>query len=184
MTTEFTKVLERVQELAGPYLESLGLSLWGIETFGGEGRPVLRLFIDAEDGVDVEDCAQVSRQLGTAMDVEDLIHGAYSLEVSSPGLERRFFDPAQLPPYVGRELDVTTQAPIEGRKRFKGMFTALEDGVLTMACEGVTAAIPWSNVARARLVHTFETPEELKAKAKAPGKKTFKADKAATPDPA
>jgi len=184
MTQDNAKVLARIQELAAPFVESLGLSLWGIEMTGGTGRPTLRIFIEGPDGVDVEDCARVSRQLGAAMDVEELMHGAYNLEVSSPGLERRFFDLSQLAPYVGRELDVTTAEPHEGRKRFKGVFTALEGDSLSLECEGKAVSIPWDGVARARLVHVFETPEEMKAKARGKGAKTFKADKAAGPEKA
>lgn len=183
MNSDFTKVLARIQELAAPYVESLGLSLWGIEFTGGTGRPTLRVFIDGDDGVDVEDCARVSRQLGTALDVEDLLHGAYQLEVSSPGLERRFFEFSQLAPYVGRELDVTTSLPMDGRKRFKGALVSIEGQALILECEGVRFEIPWSEVSRARLVHTFETPEESKARARGRGKAAgnSKADKDAGP---
>ncbi len=184
MTQDNTKVLARVQELAGPYVESLGLTLWGIEMAGGSGRPTLRVFIEGPEGVDVEDCARVSRQLGTALDVEELVHGAYNLEVSSPGLERRFFDLSQLEPYVGRELDVTCAESHGGRKHFKGTFTALDGETLSLECEGKAVSIPWTEVAKAKLVHVFETPEEMKAKARGKGAKNFKADKAAGPEKA
>jgi ribosome maturation factor RimP len=180
MTQDNTKVLSRIRELVQPFAESLGLTLWGTEIAGGSGRPVLRVFIDGPEGVDVEQCARVSRQLAVALDVEELMHGAYDLEVSSPGLERRFFELSQLPPYVGQELDVTLEAPAEGRKRFKGVFTALTGETLSMECEGKAVSFPWGSVAKARLVYTFETPEESKAKARAKGKKTLsKADKPA-----
>ncbi len=175
MNTDNTKVLSRIKELADPFVESLGLSLWGMEFAGGEGRPTLRLFIDGPDGVDVEHCASVSRQLGAALEVEDLIPGAYHLEVSSPGLSRRFFELSQLPPYIGQELDITLAVPHGGRKRYKGTFDSLDGDVLNMTCEGASVSFPWSAVAKAKLVFTFETPEESKARAK----KTSKADKAA-----
>jgi len=184
MTQDNVKILSRIRELTEPFVETLGLSLWGLEFSGGDGRPTLRVFIEGEQGVDVEDCARVSRQLGTALDVEDLIHGAFQLEVSSPGLERRFFELSQLPPYVGGDLDVTLAAPLSGRKRFKGTFTALDGDVLTLACEGGPVSFPWSAVDKARVVYRFETPEESKAKAKAPGKKISKADKATSRDEA
>jgi len=175
MNTDTTKVLSRIKELASPYAESLGLSLWGMEFIGGEGRPTLRLFIDGPDGVDVEQCASVSRQLGAALEVEDLIPDAYHLEVSSPGLSRRFFELTQLPPYLGQVLEITLAAPVGGRKRFKGTFDSLDGDVLAMTCEGASVSFPWSDIAKAKLVYTFETPEESKARSK----KTSKADKAA-----
>uniref|UniRef100_A0A7C4AA38 Ribosome maturation factor RimP n=1 Tax=Fundidesulfovibrio putealis TaxID=270496 RepID=A0A7C4AA38_9BACT len=175
MTQDTSTVLLRIRQLAEPFIESLGLGLWGMEIIGGAGRPTLRLFLDGPQGVDVEHCAQVSRQLAVALEVEDLFPGAYNLEVSSPGLERRFFDISQLPPYIGRELDVTLNAPLGGRKRFKGAFTALDGRTLHMICEGAPVSFAWDDVARARLVHVFETPEESKAR----GRKTSKADKAA-----
>ena len=181
MTQDNAKALARIRELAEPYLESLGLSLWGLEFGASEGgHAALRVFIDGPDGVDVEDCARVSRQLGTALDVEDLVSGSYHLEVSSPGLERRFFELSQLAPYVGSELDVTLIAPVSGRKRFKGILTAIEGDALVIMCEDAPARLPWSQVAKAKAVHRFETPEDLKAKAKK--KHISKRDKAAPSD--
>ncbi|GFK92710.1 Ribosome maturation factor RimP [Fundidesulfovibrio magnetotacticus] len=175
MTQETEKKLTRIRDLVEPFAESLGLSLWGLEMVGGDGRPTLRVFLDGPEGVDVEHCAQVSRQLGLALDVEDLLPGAYHLEVSSPGLERRFFAFEQLAPHEGREIDVTLALPVNGRKRFRGVLDSARDGALALTCEGNALRFPWSDVTRARLVHHFETPEELKAK----GRKTSKADKAA-----
>jgi ribosome maturation factor RimP len=177
MTHDTTKVLSRVTELAAPFVESLGLALWGIEIAGGAGRPVLRVFIDGPDGVDVEQCARVSRQLDLALDMEDLVHGAYSLEVSSPGLDRRFFEFAQLVPYAGSELDVTLTVPLGGRKRFKGRIAALADGIVVLDCEGQEYSFAFSSLAKARLCYHFDTPEEMKAKARSKGRKTSKADK-------
>jgi len=179
MSQDNTTALARIRELTQPFVESLGLSLWGIEIAGGSGRPTLRVFIDGPDGVDVEQCAKVSRQLGMALDVEEPLHGAYHLEVSSPGLERRFFEYSQLAPYVGQELDLNTEESLNGRKRFKGILTALDGGTVTLLFEGSPVSFPWSAITKARLVYTFETPEESKAKAKAKGKKISTADKPA-----
>ena len=184
MSQDKIKELARIRELAAPFVESLGLSVWGLEIAGGDGRPTVRLFIESAEGVDVEQCAKVSRQLGLAMDMEDVIHGAYQLEVSSPGLERRFFEISQLAPYVGRDLDITLAEPLgkplEGRKRLKGAFVSLSGETLTITFEGEPVSFPWSDVTRVRLVHEFETPEASKARAR----KTSKADKAAARDKA
>ena len=194
MTQDVTQALLRIKQLAQPYVESLGLGLWGLEFASGAGRPTLRVFIDAPGqaapdgdslagaprGVDVEQCAQVSRQLSLALDMEDVLHGAYHLEVSSPGLERRFFEFSQLAPYIGRELDVTLTGPLDGRKRFKGVLTALAGQNVSLHAEGSVRNFSWDQVVKARLVHHFETPEESKAKAR--GKKTFKESQAAPRD--
>jgi len=178
MTQDNEITLTRIRELASPFIESLGLTLWGLEMAGGPGRPTLRVFIEGPEGVDVEHCALVSRQLGLTLDVEDVVPGAYHLEVSSPGLERRFFSVGQMGPYQGREIEVALEQPVDGRKRFRGTLAEVEESAFTLACEGRAHRLPWNDVTRARLIHHFETPEELKAK----GRKTSKAEKAAPAD--
>ncbi|GAB6036533.1 ribosome maturation factor RimP [Fundidesulfovibrio butyratiphilus] len=159
MSMDNQATLDRLRELAEPFVQTLGLTLWGLEIAGGAGRPLVRLFLDSPQGVDVEQCAQVSRQVGLALDVEDLIRGSYQLEVSSPGLERRFFAFSQLAPYVGRVLDVTLAAPVEGRKRFRGLLAELGADDFRLDCEGVSFRFAWADVSKARLVHEFETPK-------------------------
>ena len=118
-----------IAELARPLAESLNLSLWGVE-FAFSGRGIVRVYVEGdEDGgapVTIDECAELSRLLGLALDVEDAIPGAYVLEVSSPGLDRIFFTPEQLALALGQPLEATLLAPspeFSGRRKFRGVLT-------------------------------------------------------------
>jgi len=124
-----------IAELARPLAESLNLSLWGIE-FAFSGRGIVRVYVEGGQDVDggnavtpvtIDECAELSRLLGLALDVEDAIPGAYVLEVSSPGLERIFFTAEQLAGALGQTLEVTLLTPpleFSGRRKFRGLLTA------------------------------------------------------------
>ncbi|MDL2290516.1 ribosome maturation factor RimP [Desulfovibrio sp. OttesenSCG-928-F20] len=121
-------LLERITNLAKPLAHSLGLSLWGLELSSGP-RLILRVYLEkaADEGVGIDDCASFSRLFGISLDVEDIMPGAYVLEVSSPGFERLFFTAAQLAGAVGRLLDISLhEAPADrgGRKKFRGQLLA------------------------------------------------------------
>jgi ribosome maturation factor RimP len=164
-----------------PLVESLGLTLWGMEYAVAGRRSVLRIFIDAPSapgsetsasdpgqGVEVKQCATVSRHISLALEVEELIPGSYTLEVSSPGVERLFFEPGQLPPYEGRELKLTLERPLPGpfpdRSRFTGILLHAGDQEFVLSVEGHELSVPWDNVKKARLVHRFpDTTEKPKA---------------------
>lgn len=147
-----------LRELAEPLVESMGLALWGIEHTGEGGRPVVRLYIEAQDGVTVDQCAKVSRALSVALDVEDMIPGRYVLEVSSPGLDRMFFEPGQMAPYVGQTVDVTLVEAHEGRRHFKGELESVRGDEITLRTEDGTVALDWNSMKKARLC--FEPPEK------------------------
>ena len=115
-----------VTALALPLVEAAGLELWGIELLG-EGRPILRVYVEAAGGVTIEQCAVLSRQLGLALDVEDVILSAYTLEVSSPGLNRPFFSPEQLTAHVGGMLEVVLHEPLPEFPRRKKFYGRLEE---------------------------------------------------------
>ena len=178
------QIIQRVREAAGPVAASFGLDVWGIELVAG-GRTVVRLYVDApvgavpaagvEDGTDgmlegvsVDRCAEISRMLGLALDVEEVFSEAWILEVSSPGFDRTFFEPAQLSAYVGRDIDVTLVDPhpdIAGRRKFKGPLKAVDGERLTMEVllppapsekpEPADVSICWSMVKKARLIPVF-----------------------------
>jgi len=166
MTIDNEKTLARVQKLAEPYIESLGLTLWGLEITSGEARPLVRLFLDSPEGVDVEQCASVSRQLSLALDVGEVIPWAYTLEVSSPGLERRFFKLSQLAPYVGQVLDIKLSVRRGDRKRFKGTLTDVGSEDFELEVEGKRLRFPWDEVAKSRLVYVFPDPQATKTQRK------------------
>lgn len=146
-----------VSSIAQPILESMGLELVDIE-FGRVGPDaVLRLFIDKEGGVMLDDCAQFSRELSLILDVEDVIAVNYTLEVSSPGLDRPLKKQSDYDRFVGRLIKVRTYQPFlddsgNKRKTFLGKLTGLVDGVVKMTLtEGQTASIPIEQVAKANL---------------------------------
>ena len=146
---------QKILELARPVAESLGLAVWGLELAAAGRRPLIRLYIESEGGSTVDQCAEVSRSLGAALDVEDVMRGAYVLEVSSPGLERRIFEAAQLPPYVGRILDLSLGEPEDGRKNFRGRLDEARPDGLVMTVDGKRFEFSWDRVKKARLVHEF-----------------------------
>ncbi len=166
MTIDNDKVLAQVQKLAEPYIESLGLTLWGAEISTGESRPLVRLFLEGPEGVDVEQCASVSRQLGLALEVGEVIPWAYTLEVSSPGIERRFFKLSQLAPYVGEVLDIKLSVRRGDRKRFKGVLAEVTGDDFELDVEGQPQRFPWDEVAKSRLVYVFPDPQANKTQRK------------------
>ena len=146
-----------VSRIAQPILESMGLDLVDIE-FGRVGRDaVLRLFIDKEGGVMLDDCAELSRELSMVLDVEDVIACNYTMEVSSPGLDRPLKKQADYDRFVGRLIKVRTYQPFlddngNKRKTFLGKLEGLVSGVVKMTLtEGQTASIPIERVAKANL---------------------------------
>lgn len=152
-----TDVVSRVTALVVPILASLGLELVDIE-YKREGRAmVLRLFIDREGGITLDDCATVSRELSEILDVEDFITDLYTLEVSSPGLNRPLKKAADYQRYQGRLIRIKTFELLPDdagnpRKTFLGELLGLEDGVVRVKLtEGQTAGIPLQKIAKANL---------------------------------
>jgi ribosome maturation factor RimP len=146
-----------VSGIARPILQSMGLELVDIE-YGRVGRDaVLRLFIDKEGGVMLDDCAAFSRELSLVLDVEEAIACNYTLEVSSPGLDRPLKKQSDYDRFAGRLIKVRTYQPFpddQGNKRktFLGKLEGLVDGVVRMTLvEGQTASIPLERVAKANL---------------------------------
>ncbi len=120
----------KVRDLIEPTVRALELDLWGIEHVSQGKYSVLRIFIESEAGITLGDCERVSRQVGAILDVEDPISGEYTLEVSSPGLERSLFTLDQFAQFVGIEISVRMRAPIDGRRKFKGVVAEVtEDSV-------------------------------------------------------
>jgi ribosome maturation factor RimP len=154
-------VATRVSELAVPLLASQGIELVDLE-YRREGRDmILRLFIDKDGGITLDDCAGVSRELSELLDVHDFIVENYSLEVSSPGLNRPLKKAADYERYLGRLIKVRTFELLpddEGnrRKTFTGELLGLEDGMVMMRLtEGQTARIPLDKVAKSNLEFEF-----------------------------
>ncbi len=154
-------VVSKVTELAEPLLASLGMELVEVE-YRREGREmVLRLFIDREGGVSLDDCTAASRELSAVLDVEDFIPGHYTLEVSSPGLNRPLKKESDYRKYQGRLVKIRTFELIADdagnkRKTFTGELLGLEEGVVRLKlAEGQTAGIPLEKIAKANLEFEF-----------------------------
>jgi len=150
-----TPLIERLTGIISPALEPMGVQLWGVEFASAGTRMVLRVYIDAEGGVDVGKCTRVSRGLGAVFDAEDILPGAYILEVSSPGLERRFFATAQMVPYVGQLVDVRLNEPQDGRRHLRGRLSKVEGAVISVDEAGVVTDVAFDRVKSAHLVHEF-----------------------------
>ncbi|ABQ26088.1 ribosome maturation factor RimP [Geotalea uraniireducens] len=154
-------VISRVTVLAEQVISSLGMELVDLE-YKREGREmVLRLFVDKEGGVNLDDCASVSRELSEVLDVEDVISEHYSLEVSSPGIDRPLKKVEDFQRFKGRLVKIRTFEPLPDdagnkRKTFLGELKGIENGVVLVALkEGQNAAIPFEKVAKANLEFEF-----------------------------
>ncbi len=119
---------QQLIDLLKPVVEALGFEFWGLEYIAQGNNSVLRVFIDSENGIHVDDCALVSRQISGVMDVEDPITSEYNLEVSSPGVDRPLFTLEHFNRYVGEFVDVKLRYAFEGRRKFKGKLVGIEDG--------------------------------------------------------
>jgi len=147
---------ERLNELLGPLVEDLGYEFVGLEYHSHPKQAVLRVYIDREGGVDLEDCEYVSREVAAMLDVEDPIAGHYNLEISSPGLDRPLFTLEQFRRFTGAEAQVSLFAPQGGRRKFKGRILATDDGMVRMEVDGAEIALKFENIAKARLVPDWD----------------------------
>jgi ribosome maturation factor RimP len=156
MTEELRKeVQRRVEEIADSLLKDEGLELVDLE-YRREGRRwVLRLFIDKEGGVTVEDCATVSRELADILDAKDAIPEAYVLEVSSPGLNRRVRKRRDFFRFAGRKVEVRLAALQDGRRKIVGTILGVEGEAVVVAAPEATYTIALEDIARATLVYEF-----------------------------
>ena len=122
---------QRIQEIADRVAIEHGLELVHTEVAGPENKPIVRVFIDKPDGVTHDDCSEMSLHLGTVLDVEDFIHASYTLEVSSPGLERGLYKRSDYERFAGSDAKLKTRQPIDGQRNFRGRLLGVEgDDVL------------------------------------------------------
>jgi ribosome maturation factor RimP len=121
-----SSIAQRVQEIAERVAIDHGLELVHAEVAGPENKPIVRVFIDKPQGVTHDDCSQVSLHLGTILDVEDFIHASYTLEVSSPGLERGLYKRADYERFAGSDAKMKTRLPINGQRNFRGRLLGID----------------------------------------------------------
>ena len=147
---------ERLTEMLAPSVEDLGYELVGIEYIRAGQHSTLRVYIDQEDGILVDDCAAVSRQVSAIMDVEDPITNEYTLEVSSPGLERPLFNAAQYAAFIGEEVKVQLRMPIQNRRRWKGIISGVDGEIISIVVDAKTERFALSNIQKANIVPKFD----------------------------
>ncbi len=148
---------ENVRQLLDPILESMGLSLWDLEFHKQGPQWLLRIFIDRESGgVTLSDCETVSRDLSAVLDVEDIIPHAYTLEVSSPGLDRTLSKPEHFVRFTGSMVRIKTYQPIDGQKVFRGRLLGFVEGTVRVELETEKIIeIPMTGITKASLEVEF-----------------------------
>jgi ribosome maturation factor RimP len=140
--------------LLEPPVQALGYELVDLEArIGGNG--LLRVYIDRADGVGLDDCERVSRQLSAFLDVEEPLPGSYALEVSSPGLDRPLRTAEHFERFAGHEAKIRLDVPLEGRRNFKGKLCGVEEAEIVIAVDGQTWRLPLADVASAHLVPEY-----------------------------
>ena len=143
---------QELQQLLAPSVEALGYELWGIEYLSQGRHTVLRIYIESERGIGVEDCAEVSHHVSGVLDVEDPIAGEYTLEVSSPGVDRLLFHLEQYPAYVGEWIELRLRRPFDGRRKFKGTLKGIEGEDVLVQVDDHEYLLPHGAIEKARIL--------------------------------
>ena len=144
---------DELSVLIDPVVRSFGCELWGVEYRPAKSGAFLRVFIDkqeGEEGVTIDDCSNVSRQLSALFDVEEPISSAYNLEVSSTGIDKPLMTIAHYERYVGHVVKVSLQRPIEGRRKVQGQIVAVDADVVTVEEQGTRYQLPFQAIGRGR----------------------------------
>lgn len=149
--------LKKLEDILRPVVEGLGYEYWGIEFRSQGHNSLLRLFIDDEEnGISVEDCEKVSRQVSGVMDVEDPIQSEYVLEVSSPGMDRPLFELEQFDAFAGHQVSIRLRMAFDGRRRFQGLLKGTEDGDVVVIVDDHEYLLPFESIDKANIVPVFE----------------------------
>ena len=149
--------VQKLNELLQPLVEDLGYEFVGLEYNSNPKHSVLRIYIDHEDGVGIEDCETVSRETAALLDVKDPIRSQYNLEVSSPGLDRPLFRAAHYVQFAGHAAQITLFAPQDGRRKFSGPILGAEETSVRIEQDGSEVALEIGNIAKARLIPDYES---------------------------
>ncbi len=142
---------QQLSAMLEPTVEALGFELWGLEYLSQGRHSLLRVYIEAENGITVDDCAAVSEQVSGVLDVEDPIAGEYTLEVSSPGVDRPLFRLDQFPGYVGERIELRLRSAFEGRRKFKGILQGIEGEDVVIRVDDHEYLLPHSAIEKARV---------------------------------
>tara|TARA_R110002050_G_scaffold9504_1_gene33121 strand:+ start:267446 stop:267892 length:447 start_codon:yes stop_codon:yes gene_type:complete len=145
-------ISDQIELLVEAPIESLGYELVGVEYIKNGINTVLRLYIDAEQGIGIEDCERVSHQVSGILEVEDPISSAYSLEVSSPGFDRPLFKERDFIRFAGSEAKIAMKLPIQGRRNFRGILQGFSDGDILIEVDGEVYDLPLTKLSKAKIV--------------------------------
>ena len=141
-------------KLVEPLVEQLGFELADLELRTGGRDGILRIFIDKADGIGIEDCEEVSRRVSAILDVEDPVQSDYTLEVSSPGLDRTLTKLAHFQRFMGQDVKVKLRFPLEGRRNYRGALKAADEDKIEVEVDGESFSLPLATIESARLIPT------------------------------
>ncbi len=145
-----------LRKLVEPAITALGYELVGVEYFQGK-TGVLRIYIDSDEGIGVDDCSAVSHQVSGILEVEDPIRGQYSLEVSSPGLDRPLFQARDFVRFAGHQVTLRLLVPVGGKRKFKGVLGGLRDGQVVVEMDEEELVVAVEDIDQARLVPDYKS---------------------------
>ncbi len=146
------QVNEKLWNIVEPVVTGLGFDLIGIEHLQQGRFSVLKVFADKSGGINLDECATISRQLGTVLDVEEAITGAYNLEVSSPGIDRPIFRVQDFSQYIDEDVNLRLTAPVDGRRKYKGQLIKVDADMLTIVVDKKEHEIALNNIEKANVI--------------------------------
>ncbi|MFO1351030.1 MAG: ribosome maturation factor RimP [Gammaproteobacteria bacterium] len=144
-----------LRKLLGPVIEAMGYECVGIELHPRPGNALLRVYIDKAGGVNLDDCQQVSYQISGVLDVEDPIRGRYTLEVSSPGLDRPLLEAKHYAQFAGSQVRIHCTEPFQGKRKITGWLRGLAGEDVVIECDGAELRVPLAQIQKARLVPEY-----------------------------
>ena len=146
---------DQLTEMIQPVVEGLGCELWGIERQSSGSNSTLKVYIDAERGVDIEDCARISRQVSSLLDVEEPLLGEYTLEVSSPGMDRKLFRLDQFEAFEGATVRIQLKKAFDGRLKYSGLLRGVDGDEIILLIDDADILFPIEVIEKANVVPKF-----------------------------
>ena len=146
---------DQLTEMIQPVVEGLGCELWGIEKQSSGSNSTLKVYIDAERGVDIEDCARISRQVSSLLDVEEPLLGEYTLEVSSPGMDRKLFRLDQFEAFEGATVRIQLKKAFDGRLKYSGLLRGVDGDEIILLIDDAEILFPIEVIEKANVVPKF-----------------------------